>query len=66
MAELVNLRRRRKLKEREAKAADAAENRARFGQPKPARRQREGEAALTRRRLDGHRRDGQRRDGEPD
>jgi hypothetical protein len=57
MAEIINLRRARKGKVREAAEAKAAENRARFGKTKA---EREKEAALAERAakaLDGHKRE---------
>lgn len=57
MAEIINLRRARKAKSREAADAKAAENRERFGRPKAERDRLRAEAQLAGRRLDAHRRD---------
>jgi len=54
--DVVNLRQARKAKARAEKEKQAAENRARFGQPKRERDAREAAADLDTRRLDGHRR----------
>jgi len=63
MAEIVNLRRARKQKARDADAARAAENRARFGAPKPDRKQRSAEDARAARAHAGHKIDDEGRDG---
>lgn len=55
MADIINLRRERKRRERIAAADQAAENRVRFGLPKGAREQLRQEADKTRRDLDGKR-----------
>ena len=55
MTEIVNLRRARKLKNRELKQAEAAENRAVFGRSKAEKRLIESERALAEGRLDAHR-----------
>ena len=52
MADVVNLRRRRKQKARAAAAVTAAENRARHGRPKADRELDEAEAARRRAALD--------------
>ena len=55
MAEIVNLRRARKLKERELKQAEAAQNRAVFGRSKAEKRLIESERALAEASLDARR-----------
>ena len=55
MTEIVNLRRARKLKNRELKQAEAAENRALFGRSKAEKRLTESERALAEGRLDASR-----------
>ncbi len=57
MAETVNLRQVRKRKAREEEAAKAADNRARFGQPKAERGKREAEATRAARALEAHKLD---------
>ena len=57
MAEIVNLRQRRKRKARAEKEQAASENRARFGVAAPERRHREALEEQERQKLDGHRRD---------
>ena len=57
MAEIINLRKARKKKARAAKEAEAAENRAKFGQAKEARSQSEAAKDMLDRKLDAHRRD---------
>ena len=57
MAEIINLRKVRKAKARADKEAEAAENRAKFGQPKEERTQSEAAKELLDRKLDAHRRD---------
>ena len=52
MAEIVNLRRARKLKERERQQAEAAQNRAVFGRSKADKRLIESERALAEANLD--------------
>lgn len=56
-AEIVNLRKARKARDRAAKKKQAEENRVRFGRPKAERVQTRTDEALIRRRLDAHRRD---------
>ena len=56
-AEIVNLRRARKAKQREEASATAAENRAKFGCSKHERERQRAEQSLTDRRLDALRRD---------
>ena len=55
MGEIVNLRRARKLKERERQQAEAAQNRALFGRSKAEKRLIESERALTEASLDARR-----------
>ena len=55
MTEIVNLRRARKLKERERQQAEAAQNRAVFGRSKAEKRLTESERALAEAGLDAHR-----------
>ena len=55
MAEIVNLRRARKLKERGRQQAEAAENRALFGRSKAEKHLIESERALTEANLDARR-----------
>ena len=57
MAEIINLRKARKAKARADKEAEAAENRAKFGQPKEERTQSAAAKELLDRKLDAHRRD---------
>jgi Domain of unknown function (DUF4169) len=57
MAEIINLRKARKAKARADKEAEAAENRAKFGQPKEERSQAEASKDLLDRKLDSHRRE---------
>ena len=57
MAEIVNLRRARKARDRAADEARAAENRAKFGRPKADRDRVAAEAERDASRLDGHRRE---------
>jgi len=52
LAEIVNLRRARKLKERERQQAEAAQRRAVFGRSKAEKRLVEGERALAEASLD--------------
>lgn len=56
MAEIVNLRRARKAKERTDAEHKAAENRIRFGRSKAERKNAEANTALEKRRLDAHER----------
>jgi hypothetical protein len=58
MAEIVNLRKARKVKARADKEAQAAENRIKFGRPKAERRLSDAERRLGERKLEAHRRDG--------
>ena len=55
MAEIVNLRRARKLKERERQQAEAVQNRAVFGRSKAEKRLVESERALAEASLEAHR-----------
>jgi hypothetical protein len=55
LAEIVNLRRARKLKERERSQAEAAQKRAAFGQSKAEKHRIESERALTEANLDARR-----------
>ena len=55
MAEIVNLRGARKLRERERQQAEAAQNRALFGRSKAEKRLIESERALTEASLDARR-----------
>ena len=55
MAEIVNLRRARKLKEREREQAEAAQKRALFGRSKAGKRLITSERALADANLDGRR-----------
>ena len=55
MAEIVNLRVARKRRDRAARADEAAENRARFGQPRTAVKLREALRDRDIRELEGHR-----------
>ena len=57
MAELVNLRRARKARQRAEQEAQAAENRARFGRPKAEKRLEAARAEKARRDLEGKRRE---------
>lgn len=52
MAEIVNLRQRRKQRARDDAAAQAAANRGKFGRPKEERRRETAEAARLRAELD--------------
>jgi hypothetical protein len=56
-AEIINLRRQRKVKQRQQAEAQATENRAKFGQSKAARSARDAEQDLEVRRLDALRRE---------
>ena len=56
MAEIINLRRARKRKERAGREADAAENRIAFGRSKAERALSEARKDLADRRLEGHKR----------
>ncbi|TAL77957.1 MAG: DUF4169 family protein [Beijerinckiaceae bacterium] len=56
-SEIINLRRARKTKQREARADAAAENRIRFGQSKAQRALTAEAEALATRRFEGHRRE---------
>ena len=55
MTEIINLRRARKLKERERQRAEAAQNRAVFGRSKAEKRLVESERALAAASLDARR-----------
>jgi hypothetical protein len=55
LAEIVNLRRARKLKERERSQAEAAQNRVVFGRSKAEKRLTERERTLAEASLDGRR-----------
>jgi hypothetical protein len=55
LAEIVNLRRARKLKQRERSQAEAAQNRAVFGRSKAEKRLTERERTLAEASLDGRR-----------
>ena len=57
MAEIINLRRARKRKERAEKEARAADNRLAFGRSKADRTLTDARADLAERRLDAHKRD---------
>jgi hypothetical protein len=57
MAEIINLRRARKRKERAGKEAQAAANRTTFGRSKAERALSEARKDLAQHRLDGHKRD---------
>ena len=57
MADIINLRRRRKQSKRDKDAEAAAQNRSRFGRSADERRRSEALAEIEDRRLDGHRRD---------
>lgn len=56
MGDLVNLKRARKRKARQAGSLDAEANRLRFGRPAKERKLDEARAALEAKRLDGHKR----------
>jgi hypothetical protein len=57
MAEIINLRRARKRKERAEKEARAADNRLAFGRSKADRTLTDARTDLAERRLDAHKRD---------
>ena len=57
MAEIINLRRARKRKERAEKEGQAADNRLAFGRSKAERTLTNARKNLTERRLDAHKRD---------
>jgi hypothetical protein len=57
MAEIINLRRARKSKQRAAADADASANRAAFGRSKIEKQLTKSMNEATERRLDGHKRD---------
>jgi Domain of unknown function (DUF4169) len=57
MADIINLRRARKRKERAAKEAKAAENRTAFGRGKGERALNAAQRDIAERRLEGHKRD---------
>ncbi|MDP2802973.1 MAG: DUF4169 family protein [Phreatobacter sp.] len=56
MGDIINLKRARKRKAREAEALGADANRLRFGRPTSERQLDEAREALESRRLDGHKR----------
>lgn len=56
MNEVVNLRRVRKLKQREAADAEAAANRLAHGQTKAHKKLKQAELKAAKKRLDGHKR----------
>ncbi|HEV2511062.1 DUF4169 family protein [Bosea sp. (in: a-proteobacteria)] len=58
MAEIVNLRRARKARDRASAEAQAEQNRIAFGRTKAERKLTEAEKALAERRLEGHRLEG--------
>ena len=55
MADIINLRRARKVRTRAAEDAQAAENRTRFGRSKAERKMAEAEAEIAQERVEGHR-----------
>ncbi|WP_108397412.1 DUF4169 family protein [Devosia submarina] len=57
MADIVNLRTARKRKARDAKNAQAAENRAKFGRTKAEKDLEKAKAALEVRRIEAHKRE---------
>jgi len=57
MAEIVNLRQARKAKARAEKEAEAAANRAKFGQTKAERSAEEARRKLAEKQLDSHKRE---------
>lgn len=57
-AEIINLRKARKARDRAEKQKRAEENRVKFGRMKGEREKAERDQALTLRRLDDHRREG--------
>jgi len=63
-AEIVNLRRFRKAKEKAEAQARAAENRAKHGRPKSERQSKRARESLEDRKLQGHRRDARDRGGD--
>ena len=65
-AELINLRKARKKKQRAEKKVRAEENRVKFGQPSTARAALEAQSRLQQRRLDGFVRDQSRINDEDD
>jgi hypothetical protein len=58
-ADVVNLRRARKAKDRAEREAEAARNRTRFGRTKNEKKKEAAERALSSKRIDAHRRDGE-------
>lgn len=62
MAEIVNLKRVRKAKQRQSEAAQAAENRMAFGRSKAEKKLSKTAKEAAERLLEGHKRDGQQRD----
>jgi len=65
MAEIINLRAARKAKQRAEGAAAAAQNRARFGRCKGAKRSEQAEAERRERQLEGARLEIGREEGDP-
>jgi hypothetical protein len=65
-ADIVNLRQQRKRKARLEKAAEAEENRRRFGRPGAERRHEKAMNDQDTKRLDGHRRENAAKPSEPD
>jgi Domain of unknown function (DUF4169) len=57
MADIINLRRTRKIKAREAKECVAAENRLKFGRPKAERQLQTALEKQAAKQLDSHKRD---------
>ena len=57
MAEIVNLRQRRKQEARQERDKAAAANREKFGEPKASRALREGTKVLAEKALEAHRRE---------
>jgi hypothetical protein len=55
MADLINLRRERKRRDRQQEAAAAAENRLRFGRNRSEQSLNDAQSGIAARRLDGHR-----------
>lgn len=64
MAEIINLRTRRKAKLRREGQEQAAQNRLHFGRSKAEKQLTQAENRLEQTRLEGHRREGHRRDGQ--
>lgn len=63
-ADIVNLRKARKVRDRAAKEKRAEENRAKFGRTKSERKRTEADEDLRARRLEQHRRDADEDGGE--